>query len=157
MKFSECRIEARDRRLAAVHEAGHVAMAKHIGLSAPSAQLRRVPNADFLLEKRWVGSTSYLPPHLLGKDLSELEWIMLAVSGAVAEFCWERREFDEWDWCDPDTMSASDWALSGCKPGVPTERFMEVTEKVFGLIDRDTGVLWPPLLKEARRLVEESR
>jgi hypothetical protein len=49
------RVSARDRRRAAVHEAGHVVMAKHLGIMTMQAEIRKIEPQE-LTEKEWVGS-----------------------------------------------------------------------------------------------------
>jgi hypothetical protein len=86
---------------------------------------------------------------------------MIGVAGAVAEFCW----VGEWGietiengcWHDPDVMSDSDWNIAGCPPGHPTRGLLGAVEGAFGLLNRDTGALFPQLTWEARRLISESR
>jgi hypothetical protein len=153
------RLEARDRRMAAIHEAGHLTMARHVGLQAASASLERIPDASIsvLESKFWIGKTRYLPSEIIGRKLSDRKRVMFAVAGAVAERCWIAEGFDEDLWYDPDSMSASDWAGSGCQPGDPTPKLFKAIQATFSLFDRQTGRLWPDVRQEARRLIEGSR
>jgi hypothetical protein len=78
------RILARDRRMAAVHEAGHVVVARRLGLRISSAWI--VPNeretaAD---EQTWSGRVQI--ESLQGVD--QLSRRMVGVAGAVAEWVW---------------------------------------------------------------------
>lgn len=152
------RIEARDRRLAAIHEAGHVTMGRHLGLIVAHALLKKVPNTDMSQDKLWIGHTQYLPPSLFKTKMSQKKLAMFAVSGAVAELCWQRASLDEAldedRWCDPQAMSPSDWEGSGCEPGDPTRQFLKAVEATFELLNREAGKLWPSLLREARCLIE---
>jgi hypothetical protein len=153
------RLEARDRRMAAIHEAGHVTMARHVGLQAASASLERIPDASIsvLDSKFWIGKTRYLPPEIIGRKLSYTKRAMFAVAGAVAESCWNYKGFDEEVWYDPDAMSESDWAGCGCQPGDPTAKVLKLIQATFLLFDREAGKLWPDVRQEARRLIEDSR
>ena len=153
--LSRKRISARDRRLAAVHEAGHVIMARHVGMAATSAWLEELPGSG-LYEKLWVGHTRYMSPTNL-KTISQKTLAMFAVAGAVAECCWKRDSFDEDTWYDFDSMSATDWAGCGCEPGDPTDQTLDTIKVVFSLFDREVGKLWPTLSFEARRLILDSR
>jgi hypothetical protein len=153
------RFEARDRRMAAIHEAGHVTMAGHVGLQVASASLERIPDAtvSVLDNKIWIGKTRYMPPETIGRTLSYRKRAMFAVAGAVAERCWSAESFDEELWYDPNSMSESDWAGCGCQPGDPTPKLFKVIQATFSLFDRQTGRLLPDLLLEARHLIENTR
>jgi hypothetical protein len=147
-------LSAKDRRHAAVHEAGHAVVAKYLGLSNVQAEIRKIAPQDYT-EKEWVGSTRCL---MEGVDASTR--IMVAVAGAVAEACWNNETFDELyikleDF--PGQMSQSDWDMSGCSPGEAPEQFWDAMEHAFELLNRDTGKLWNALLTEARRLIDSSR
>jgi hypothetical protein len=154
------RISARDRRIAAIHEAGHITMARHIGLTAISAWLVEMPGAG-KYEKLWIGHTRFLSPSVLKRKIPHMKFAMFAVAGAVAECCWQRTSYDEtvdYDtWNEEDAMSESDWASCRCEPGNPSTQLLTTIEAVFLLFDREVGKLWPPLLSEARRLIVNSR
>jgi hypothetical protein len=53
-------------------------------------------------------------------------------------------------------MSESDWAGTGCTPGEPSSDLLRVIEHTFSLFNPDTGILWPDLIKEARKLITEA-
>jgi hypothetical protein len=67
--LSRKRVSARDRRLAAVHEAGHVTMGRHIGLNAVFAWLEEIRDPGEY-DKLWIGHTEYQPPSILEKKIS---------------------------------------------------------------------------------------
>ncbi|UPK19216.1 hypothetical protein [Bradyrhizobium sp. 131] len=147
------RISAEDRRCAAVHEAGHIVVAKYLGLPAVQAEIRK--NVPQYYTEKWVGST-----RCLMEDVDARTRIMVAVAGAVAEACWRDEIFDELyttleDF--PEQMSQSDWEMSGCSPGAVSEQFWDAMERVFESLNRDTGQLWTVLLREARSLIEGAR
>jgi len=150
------RLSARDRRHAAIHEAGHVTMARHVGLNAVSAWLEEIRDPG-KHDKLWIGHTEYLPPSFLNKKISRKKIVMYAVAGAVAECCWNREAFDEDVWSDPDAMSASDWISCGCEPSVPSPKILNIIEDVFSLFSREAGELWPAVAIEARSLIRNSR
>lgn len=147
-------VSAKDRRYAAIHEAGHVVIAKYLGLTNVQAEIRKIDPQDYT-EKEWVGST-----RCLMEGAGSNTRIMVAVAGAVAEACWDNGIFDELyitlqDF--PEQMSQPDWEMSGCSPGEISEQFWDAMEQVFELLGRDTGKLWGALLTEARGLIERSR
>jgi hypothetical protein len=151
------RISARDRRVAAIHEAGHVTIGRHIGLVSISARLEKVSNPG-IDDKFWIGHTQFfrpLPP------LPRKTMAMFSVAGAVAECCWKKYTFDssidDGLWFASEVMSASDWEGCGCTPGKPTQQLFKIIEATFALLDREQGSLWPRLLSEARHLIERNR
>jgi hypothetical protein len=152
------RIMARDRRLAAIHEAGHVIMARHLDVPAV-AWLEKTPtgtaDSDVLFQKIWIGHTTYS----FNKTLTRRKKVMLAVAGSVAEQCWQRFSFadtlDHWE--DPDAMSESDWAGTGCTPGEPSSNLLRIIEDTFSLFNSGTGILWSALIREARSLITNAR
>jgi len=77
--------------MAAIHEAGHVVMARHIGLTNVSAWLEEIQDFadDILYDKLWIGHTTYLQSGINGKTISTKKLAMFAVAGAVAECCWQ--------------------------------------------------------------------
>jgi len=127
MRFpSEVRARVRDRRMAAIHEAGHVVIARSFGILC-EAELTPTFTTDPRAQKTWVGQTRYplgsngkrlkLKPGEQQGDLIEptqQELRMVGVAGAVAEACWRDRKVyrdvatPEIDWYDPDVMSESD-------------------------------------------------
>jgi len=140
------RIEARDRRRAAIHEAGHVVIAGRVGVEA-AAHIFRHPTADPGLESTWGGLASiYSKP-------SRPHRAMIGVAGAVAEHVWSGeldflRDGGEAVWWDAAAMSDTDWRLAGCAPGEPNAKFLRVVEKVIDLLD---GPLRADLYALARR------
>jgi hypothetical protein len=153
------RMAAKDRRRAAIHEAGHVTIGRYIGLKAVSALLVKVEGGG-LCEKHWIGHTRYLSPQILNQKTPRKKLAMFSVAGAVAEFCWQHDTFEEtldYDaWSDENVMSSTDWAGCDCSPGRPTRQLFRTIEATFALLDRK-GELWAELLKEARLLIVMSR
>jgi hypothetical protein len=152
--LSAAQLSARDRRYAAVHEAGHVVIGRHLEIATLRAEIRKIDPQD-LTEKEWIGSVQCSAE---GVVLSKLQ--LIAVAGLVAEACWKGEAFVnlyEELHDDPEAMSQSDWELSGCLPGEPSEQFWDAVEQAFGLLNRETGQLWNALLVEARGLIASSR
>jgi hypothetical protein len=83
--MTRMRIAARDRRMVAIHEAGHVTVARHVGWVGVSAWLEKTPDPG-ICEKLWIGHTRYLSPSIINKKIYNKNIDMFAVAGAVAGF-----------------------------------------------------------------------
>jgi len=146
------RILARDRRMAAVHEAGHWVMAEWVMAEPWSFSARIEPtesNSDY--EKTWIGQFQYLRPS------SQRKRKLVAVAGAVAELCWFGQPVEEeLFWLEPGMMSDSDWRLAGCNPGEPDRALCRAIEKAGELLCRN-GPLWGNLILKSRDLIGSSR
>jgi hypothetical protein len=154
LRAAGSRVSARDRRRAAVHEAGHVVVARHLGVRILQAEIRKIEPQDST-EKEWVGSVQCLTEGVVASKRK-----VLAVAGLVAEACWDGGMFSElYDALElsPGDMSQADWDHSGCLPGEPSEQFGDEMEQAFELLNRETGKLWSALLVEARVLIVRSR
>jgi hypothetical protein len=150
-KLSSRKLEALDRRAAAVHEAGHVVIGREVGIKALSARIFRIGDGDISNNKTWGGQTRYSAP----ERLSQHKWAMFAVAGTVGELCWRREE--DWDWEDPAALSPTDWAGCGCEPGAPSRAMLKAIDMTVALLTPDEGRLWPQLIKEARWLMPGCR
>ena len=145
------RVLARDRRLAAVHEAGHLVVAAHFGLKRAKARIRRA-EAPMPDGRAWTGRVQFA-----GLDvLSSLERRMLGCAGAAAELCWQHEDIHPDYWIEADRMSESDWRLAGCLLGEPDDLCIEAIEELQYLLSED-GPLWGDLLRQARQLIVEAR
>ena len=142
------RLEAIDRRQTAVHEAGHVVIARELQIPHMGATLLCCPDSDPTEEGRWSGFTK---AQLDG--LPRPKKAMFGVAGRVAEACWQRRALEEIYWEDPDIMSPSDWEAVACEPGGPNDCLEEAAKQVFDLLNRESGRLWPSLIRQARWLI----
>jgi hypothetical protein len=111
------RIEARDRRRAAVHEAGHHVMARYRGMCEVDSWIERVGDPT-PYEKSWVGHCSYRNPH----PEAHQHDVMIGVAGVIAAALWDAgNDLEQMDDLydlldDPYCMSASDWSLAGLSP-----------------------------------------
>jgi hypothetical protein len=143
-------VEARDRRLAAVHEAGHLVMARYLGCRDASARIFPNEDADEH-QKRWTGQTSYGARWF--SRLSRIRRQMIAVAGVVAEETWRRQEIDPVYWWDEDIMSPTDWAAAECTPGQLDGSGARAIERATDLFSRDGGSLWPALVCESSALL----
>ena len=151
--FTQIRWWARDRRLAAVHEAGHVVIARMFSIKADAYIRPVLGNVDVLYESMWIGQTLYNR-----RDLrSRREHAMFGVAGAVAKLCW-RGEFidDESIWYEPEMMSESDWESTGCVPGEPDENCLEAISAVAAVLERGASH-WDDLVSVARDLIISSQ
>ena len=159
------RIEATERRLAAIHEAGHISAASYLNLLNVSGAIWKHREADARCdEKSWVGHTAYFPLRVHGTSVSNLrgdDLKLFSVAGAVSELSWQGATFEETleneSWNDPAAMSDSDWLGCKCAPGNPSPRMIGIIEKAFRLFSRDGGILWPGVLVYARTLIVEAR
>jgi hypothetical protein len=79
---------------------------------------------------------------------------MIGVAGAIAEHLWQ----DGWieDFWPEGNMSESDWQMAGCEPDQPDDAFWRAIDSVSRMFRVD-GPMWPVVLREARRLIVESR
>ena len=148
-------IYARDRRMAAVHEAGHCLIAQRYG-GQPDAWIDRNPDIidPYAGSSTWIGQTGMFWGRL---KLSDYRRMQIGVAGCVAETVWRDRDrcFDWWsDFTDVAAMSPSDWALTGHQPVEPTRKLVRAANEVASLL---TTELWVPLCQMARELIEDSR
>jgi hypothetical protein len=151
-RMSPARIEARDRRLAAIHEAAHMVMARHVGVSGVEAWIVRTPNAG-PDEKTWIGQMQFYP----SKRIALRDRIMIGVAGMAATMLIDdptieisRTTISE-ILSDPNAMSQSDWRLAGLTfDGLLTTSEVRAVTDTFRLL-RDK--LWQELLAESRQLV----
>jgi len=145
------RVIARERRLAAVHEAGHVVVAGRFDLYPDVARIFRAESPA--REGRvWIGRVHFPGLGLL----SALERRMLGCAGAMAELSWQREEIHADYWIEADHMSESDWHLAGCPLGEPDDICLEAIEELEYLLSED-GPLWDDLLRQARQLIVDAR
>ncbi|MGE3992943.1 hypothetical protein [Pseudorhodoplanes sp.] len=148
---SDKRIAARDRRKAAIHEAGHFVMGEHLGFTMEWACIERTFSDNPSGEKLWVGRTRRV------NGGSKQAVRLYAVAGSVAESIWDGSDdFFEEEFYDKDALSATDWAGAGCKPGNPTKVFLSAIEQAYTLFER-SGPLWPRVLAKSRELIVDSR
>jgi hypothetical protein len=152
-KLDPIRLWARDRRMAAIHEAGHVVIAKMLRVPVGPAYvyLTTGRRLDPLCHKTWRGKT-----HCGYQRAKKRQRLMIGVAGAVAELAWRGEAIDEDFWFEPTMMSASDWRLVECKPGSPDRNCINVIATVAEVLERGASH-WPNLLTEARRLIINSR
>jgi hypothetical protein len=142
------RIAARDRRNAAVHEAGHIVVARWARAGVASAWI--IQNDGLAAdEKAWAGRVQIISV----SDVNPHRRRMIGVAGAVAEHLWCDGWIEDF-W--PDGMSDSDWRLAGCGPDEYDDALWHAIHSV-GRMFRADGPVWPAVLREARRLIVNSR
>ena len=147
---------ARHRRLAAVHEAGHIVIARHSGVHVHRARIWPVDVDDLDSQWAWSGQVQ-----TIGLDRAPAEVrCMIGVAGAVAEMSWHGEEIDTSDgWALGDALglSSSDWSIADCDPG---RRFdwpvLRAIEKTADLLRRG-GPLWAALIAASNSLIQPWR
>jgi hypothetical protein len=151
------RILAKDRRNAAVHEAGHIVIAEHQGIYPEGAYI--TPNLDGnKFDTFWTGRVFYLGI----EEIPKRKRMMIACAGALSEDIW-RNPYDDFDyklyedWTE--VMSPTDWELSGCNPDSsglddPKSPFFKAAHETFKLLK---GPLHNNVIKECRWLINNSR
>lgn len=151
------RINARDRRGAAIHEAAHIVISEHFGIDVVRAAIWPTPRQDALLEKTWGGQIQVIA----GSECRPAVWRAIGIAGVVGEDLWFEREEDAvkgyyWDFRfdTADAMSESDWYLCRAKPEIDADELCEAATKVAELL---RGALWGKLIKTARKLIVEAR
>jgi hypothetical protein len=151
------RTEARDRRLAAIHEAAHHIMARHHGMHEVESWIERVGDPT-RYETSWVGHCRWRNP----SPGSSRRYTMIAVAGMIAENLWKAGNdpdrmdniYDVLD--DPNCMSEADWCNAGLDRDDPV--FTETQQReIEAVIDLLSGPLLSELLVQARKLIIESR
>jgi hypothetical protein len=151
------RIAARDRRRAAMHEAAHVIVARHLGFCA-WAHLEPARVSDPFCEKLWTGKARIAR---LDRPPTQRDFGMIAVAGAIAEAYWQGDTFEDitegYFWEDADIMSDTDWACAGCPAGCPTDEFLSHVDESAKLLDPETGGLWPKVIQKSRYLMKFTR
>ena len=150
---TELGLFVRDRRMAAVHEAGHVVIARSLGVVVIRTEIwsNYSHHASFE-EKCWRGRTTYMN---VPSDLHH--HLLISVAGAAAECCWDKEDVSASEiFDDPEGMSESDWKGTGDAPGAPSVDCIKAFEETMELLRRD-GPLWNNLTREARRLIVHSR
>jgi hypothetical protein len=148
--------EASAQETVAVHEAGHLVVARHFQDARPYFGMRPALTAQIFRENTangnitWRGDFNYLR-----FDVSPLQKTMIGVAGVIAVTLWRGNSVAELDWENPQTMSTKDWNECGWTPGKPGPELGEVVSTVTALLARDTGLLWPALRQTITRLIED--
>jgi len=152
------KINAYDRRNAALHEAGHCVAAWHRGIHA-EALIK--PDAERgPLDKTWTGRTLFKKP-VEWRQLGDAHRLHIAVAGEIAVMRGSNDSYgasvdyvlDPTTWGEPEIMSPSDWQMSGYSADTVDRRFMRAVERVYSLFDSD----WPTVCRAARMLIERAR
>jgi hypothetical protein len=111
--MSPNRTLARGRRMAAVHEAGHVVIARRVGFKTAVAWIW--PNEGRREERSWLGRTLLQK----GPQVDDLSRRMVGVAGSIAEHLWHGGWIGEY--LPQEEMSESDWRMAGCVPNEPDD------------------------------------
>jgi hypothetical protein len=135
--------------MTAVHEAGHVVIAKMLGIPALAyIGVRADMDFDFREERIWYGWTLRI-----GDAANDDHLRLIGVAGAVAELCWLREPVDEFV---GQLMSDGDCAIAQCNPDYPDDKCMEAADAVAKVLRPDRSH-WEDLLIEARKLILTSQ
>ncbi|MBW6397497.1 hypothetical protein KPL78_06545 [Roseomonas sp. HJA6] len=165
-------ILARDRRMSAIHEAGHAVVGMALGARLCSASIwQREGDFDPHDEKTWGGHAFI--DHWPSPRPSTIHKAMIGVAGMVAEEAWKARGcLEEYGFDDDDfwrlsleelaCMSATDWQGIGFRaPAVGTDADWRRAERaclrVAKILRPGTGSHWPQLLCAARDLIDDRR
>ncbi|WP_298107437.1 hypothetical protein [Bradyrhizobium sp.] len=79
--ISVARIQARDRRQAAIHEAGHYVIGRWRGVGIQWPMIWPTKTPDLNSEKTWVGHVQFTPNIRISAENGRL----IGVAGAIAE------------------------------------------------------------------------
>jgi len=161
------RISARDRRLVAMHEAGHLTMNQAFGFRS-YAHIQPIFGSDWQTEKLWGGQVTCVT--LSPRRCSAARLAMIGIAGLVAETAWRERgsnddlQYQCWQdiLSEPDCMSVSDWKASGFDEpsegdGKTWRRAIGACQRVAAMFDPRAGSHWRPLLHNARTLLVNAR
>jgi hypothetical protein len=143
------------RREAAIHEAGHVVVGRHIGrrLRCPDPVAKIFRNeGGHPSERTWWGMTNFYNI----ERLNPLESRTIAFAGAAAWCTWRGIYLDPDLWTDPNLMSPTDWIMAGCKPGEPDRLCLVAVSRLRRMVSKN-GRLWGDLLRHARQLIVDAR
>ena len=153
MMISDPRLLASARRLAAIHEAGHIVVGQHIGrplhCRAPVGKIIRNDSGN-PTERTWWGVTEFFNI----ERLNPLEMRTIAFAGAAATCRWNGGRLDIDLWTNRDFISPTDWEMAGCKPGEPDALCRVAVMRLERLL---RGRLWGRVLSCARQLIVDSR
>jgi hypothetical protein len=150
--FDPRRVAARDRRISAIHEAGHVVAAQWRSVAMPMAFIW--PSGfDGHEYKSWLGSMVNDPTTAENSRL-------IGVAGAIAEHIWLGHadtyicNIALWESEEACRMSPADWQNTRTTPGKPDRKFMTAVRSVH---KQFAGPLWPEVCRVARALIVRSR
>lgn len=148
------RTKAAGRRTAAVHEAGHAIVARHLGFSVTA--VIRPTDAKDQFDRSWSGQTRSNGPT---PNITERQRRMIAIAGHIAEQLWNEargRTVDiEGDFKKPPyPLSDSDRQSAGFDWPQPwPEDYWRDIRDTIALM----RPLWPEIAAEARSLIVASR
>jgi len=162
------RIQARDRRQAAIHESGHAIISEHLGYKAYA---RIFPNADALtqdpiIDNTWLGRTT----RRISREPDDE--FKISVAGGIAEYFWLHKNEDydpltTLDWDDnaylifEERMSPSDKETAGLKQDYyddiedQSKERHEIASKILEAAQLVYN-LWPDIVQSSRELIDIS-
>jgi hypothetical protein len=145
--------ERRDLWRTAIHEAGHVYMARKFKNQHVRAVICRNP-AGGRHQHFWTGQCRWVSI----KRPAEKHKKLIGVAGFAAECVWESMQPEAYfdlssALLDGDVMSASDWASSGCQPNTHSPKLFDLVEKAIDMLWED----WAAVAGEAMNLIRLTR
>lgn len=155
MNTSIRRVQARDRRRAAIHEASHLVIARHFKVPGIGAAIWPTGTIDPRCSVTWTGQFSI--PRGAWNRLSGRRAAMIGVAGALAEEVWlerttgERLGYLEDFFSEPDVMSPTDWNLACAQPGEATSGLIRNADRVVDLLGQPS--VWNAVCQGARQLM----
>ena len=147
------RREALWMRHTAIHEAGHLIIARHLGISWALAAIWRPVGRSYCDGRTFLWSRP-----VVSRD----HWVMCAVAGGAATQLWHHRRRphaagDALPSFDGDQISDGDWRDIFNRTGTPATKadaqcIIAIGNHTIGLL---AGRLWQDVLDAARELIEE--
>ena len=151
------REQAKDRKRAAIHEAGHVVVAQALGIKVASARIWRFDTGS-IAEHCWRGQVAFdFRDHEEYTPAGRSKVRAIAFAGSVAEYIYESHSEPDPDcWSlDPDIMSPTDWEMARCKPCQLDNAAIKSIFRASYFLAYD-GARWSKLLASARQLIIEA-
>lgn len=143
------RIEARDRRRVAAHEAGHIVTAQHFGVQilGPRVWRKTSTGTAAAMASMWTGEVRFIKADV--ERLSPGQQRLIACAGIAAEV--------EWFGCDTDvllrSMSSVDRRAARLKPGADPSVLRRATIRATRLL---AGSLRPAWIATMRTLIRQA-
>ena len=144
MTLTTAKLYAKDRRMAAMHEAGHMVIARWAGIRPVGAWICQKAEVPDLELKGFGGQCVYYTHHLA--RLSQIRRMMIGVAGAMAEAVWENKFINESIYAPDvlylgDAMSDTDWP-EGTSPDEWPVKLERASEKVVDLLENELRQDW---------------
>ena len=162
------RLRAVDRRMAALHEAAHIVVARQCGITGAFAFLQPavLEEEETLFDnKAWIGRTAMPLTELTAAG--EAASAAIGVAGVVAEMAWKEDHSGLEDFyleeeiartpADPHSMSPTDWIMTGCEPGEPSDELIFQALRMHRTFEDPDGEGWRIVWAEANAMIDHWR